>query len=54
MTMDLDLTQAETVEITISECGTKIWVDIDGRNQVRVYRIKQLVLRDRRNGGKDD
>jgi hypothetical protein len=52
--MDIDLTKAEVVEITISDDGTKIWVDIDGPNRVRVYRIKQLVLRDRRNGGKDD
>jgi hypothetical protein len=52
--MDLDLTQAEVVEITVSNDGTKIWVDIDGPNRVRVYRIKQLVLRDFRDGGKDD
>jgi hypothetical protein len=54
MSMDIDLTQAAVVEITISNDGTKIWVDIDGPNRVRVYGIKQLVLRDFRDGGNDD
>jgi hypothetical protein len=41
---------ADIVEITISEADglTRIWVHVDGKLVDRVYRIKRLVLDDRR------
>lgn len=44
----IDLTRADSLEITISEDGTRIWIEIDGSNRVRIYNINQLKITDRR------
>lgn len=43
---DTDFFTADLVEVTID--GDKLWVDIDGQNRFRVYRIKRLSVTDRR------
>lgn len=44
----VDLTHAETVQITISADGTRIWIDSENGNLCRIYNIKQLEVEDRR------
>lgn len=50
LTSSVDLTSAQDVHITIDEDseGVKLWVDVDGFNRTRIYRIKELIISDRR------
>lgn len=41
-----DIFSADLVEVTIE--NDRVWIDIDGSNRFRAYRIKRLVLTDRR------
>ena len=45
-----DFREAESAEITIAQTseGIQLWVDIDGMNRLRAYRVKTLVVDDRR------
>lgn len=42
----VDLTSAEVVEIRTD--GTRLWVDTEGGNVLRIYNIRQLVITDLR------
>jgi hypothetical protein len=48
---DTDLTSADFIQITIEADGRKLWVDVDGQNRFRAYRIKYLAIADRRPRG---
>lgn len=43
----IDMYQANEVEVVIAshEDGWRLWVNIDGQNRLRIYRIKHLVWR---------
>lgn len=43
-----DFYSADIVEIMIDADETKVWVDVNGRNVFRAYRIKRLALNDHR------
>ncbi len=49
-----DWTKAKSVEVTISDDGTKIWVDVDGRNCFRAYNVERIVVYDGRGSDHGD
>jgi hypothetical protein len=44
-----DITQAEDVEIVLSkaEDGFRLWINVDGKNRFRCYRIKHIEVDNR-------
>ena len=48
MTISIDLYEADEVEVVIvqHQDGWRLWVNVEGRNRLRIYRIQKVYWRD--------